>query len=69
MSTTPAAPARAAARALVDGHAALWPRAASEGPRAAAEAAWHPGHRCESVAELQSELDRILAGAQKAGAA
>lgn len=58
-----------AKRAFADGWASTWDLAAASGTRAAAEAAWHPGHRCESVAELQSELDRILAGAQKAGAA
>ena len=59
-----------AKRAFADGWASTWDLAAASGTRAAAEAAWHPGHRCESVADLQAELEQILGGArQKAGAA
>jgi hypothetical protein len=62
-------PAQAAAQVLVDALAVLWPRAVSEGPVAAAERAWHPGHRCASVADLADEIRERLAGAVKAGAA
>jgi hypothetical protein len=63
-------PAQAAAQALVDGLAVLWPRAVSEGPMAAAEAAWHPGSRFETAADLADEIrERIAETRQKAGAA
>jgi hypothetical protein len=72
MSTALAArsPATAAKAVYADAWSGLWPYVSINGPMAAAERAWHPGHRCASVAELEAEIRERLAGArQKTGAA